>query len=203
MAFQRVPQSAAVDILYLYGVKTIQNSPTFRYAPGGYTETNLTVLADLVDTWVHTSYKALFSNAVTYLRTEVRGLDQEFDFLKIDNTNTGIGSIPAQPLPLNATFCIKLPSQFTGRSARGRWFTVGNTDSQLNTGDKLTFNVTYRTAIITSLIALKAVAALQGWTWVIASRYHNGAKRVEAVTFDVQVPIYVNSDVDSQRGRLI
>lgn len=203
MPFQRVPDSAAVDILWSYLGKTYENAPTFRKNGGLYTEEDLLTLAGVVDSWVDATLKPLTNIAFTYLRTEVRGLDSEFDYLKIDDTSTGLGTATGTVIPPNATFCLKLSSAFTGRSARGRWYTIGNSDAQLNSGDKLTFNVTYRSAIVAALGTLKDNAALMGWSWIIASRFHNGVKRSEAITFTVQNITYVNTDVDSQRRRLI
>jgi len=202
MPFQRVPFCAEADIIMTYQARILQNTPVFKWTAGLYTLANLQTLADVVGLWAHNSYKPLMDVDMVYASTEVHGLNAENDQVAISILNAGPGTAPGDMLPVNCTQCIKLSTGFTGRTARGRWFVIGMTDGHLNVANKDTTTTAFRTAWIVALDALRVNTLAAGWQWVIASRYHNGAKRTEATTLPVIFESFVNTEVDSQRGRL-
>jgi len=202
MAFQRVPFCAEADILWVYQARILQNTPVFKWTAGLYTLANLQTLADTIGTWVNTYHKPLADVDLVFASTEAHGLNDENDLVAISLVGAGGGTAVGDMLPVNCTQCIKLSTGFTGRSARGRWFVLGMNDSHLNAANKDTTTTTFRTAWITALDALRTATLATGWQWVVASRYHLGAKRAEATTRPVIFESFVNTEVDSQRGRL-
>lgn len=203
MAFQRAAFCASAEILYTYSTKVVQNTLNFQYQLGLYDQAKLNTLSDQVDQIVHSNFKSLISLGMTYLRTEVRGLNDENDLTSVNADNTGLCTAAGTQLPLNVTFCLKLGTGFTGKSARGRFYTVGMQDGHLNSGNKLTVTTTYRDAWVAALNAMKSACALLSWNLVIVSRWHNNVKREEALVKNVTTISYANIDVDSQRGRLL
>lgn len=203
MPFQSVPATASAEVVWQYNTTPVENTFYFRATTGSYTQGSLQTLADVVDTWVGVSMKPLVGAALTYLRTEVRGLQNENDFLVSDSTSTGAGTRAGTLQPLNASMSIKRTSINTGRSARGRIYTFGLVNTDLVTGDVLRLTTAYQTAWLSALSALTTNTILVAWTPVIVSRFHNGVKRTTGVTFDLFQWIAVNNDLDSRRDRLI
>jgi len=203
MPFQRVPYAVEVNWIWDYLGKPLQNSPNFQTTAVGYTVAAKQALASAVDSWVHTQMKPLVADDITYLRTEVRGLNTEFDTVEIDFDNAGPGFRVGAMNPLNVALSIKLGSGLTGRSARGRMFTFGSNEGDLNVANRQTFGVTYRNAWVLAIQTLFTAAAAMGWTPVVVSRFHEGVKRPEAITFAITQVVLADINVDSQRQRLL
>jgi hypothetical protein len=200
MAFQRVPDTVAVTIVYTQNLEVITN--TFNCEKlGGYTLSEISILANLIDSSVATNLLPIMTADCQYLRTEVRGLDQENDIEDADGTNAGPGLDAVEGLPNNVTLSLKKGSGFTGRSARGRWYFVGFPVNALADNE----NQWTQTEVDSAVIAVEAIRndVLGGaFTPVIVSRFTNGALRAEGITFDWISTVAVDRNVDSQRGRL-
>ena len=200
MAFQRVPDTAAVTLVFEQNNENLVNT-VHAQKLGGYTAAEISSLANSVDNSVATNLRPEMVVDSVYLRTEVRGLDLENDFLAIDGTNGGTGAIAGPGLPNNVTLSIKRASAVTGRSARGRVYFVGMPSAQLTGNENQWDSVAVQNKQI-AWEALRITIVNAGWTPVIVSRFANGLQRVEGVVFAWISTLAVNDNVDSQRGRL-
>lgn len=109
-----------------------------------------------------------------------------------------VGSASGGGLPTYVAFAVSRRSAFTGRSARGRIFWVGLTESQVTDN---TLSSGTRAAIIAALEAFDAAAALAGFTPVIVSRWSGGSLRVSGVTYPITTWLATDDFVDTRRSR--
>jgi hypothetical protein len=205
MPFQSVPNTAQATVRFTLLEREFSN--TFHYeADAGYTESDLQDLADAVDSVVGTYLLPLLDVRVTYLRTDVRGLDAENDLFVTANAETGVGGQGLnRALPNNVAFVLSRRSGLTGRSARGRVFIGGLPAistffevphyTMLNT----TAAESFRTAVDEFR---KLTTGLPAWQPVIVSRFTNGSKRATGVTFNWVYTTYEDRIVDTRRSRL-
>jgi len=202
MAFQRVPNTVEIDIIYSYNGELVQNVFYAEFG-GAYAQANLQSLADEVDITVDALWLPVQPVEAVYLRTEVRGLNIENDFTATQNLNTGPGLDISSALPNNVTFSIKRISPFSGRSARGRTYWIGISEDKLKPADENRIIAADVTAMVAALDAMRAeINTVFQWTAVIVSRFTGGVKRAEGVTFDWIGTVAVDDIIDTRRGRL-
>lgn len=202
MAFQAVPDTAEIDIIYTQHGETMQNV-FYAELPGGYTLTDLAALAAGIDSQVQGTWKSQQVIEAVYQRTEVRGLAVENDLIATNNVNAGVGILSGGALPNNVTLVVKKESGLTGRSARGRCYWMGCAQGLLKTTDENEFQTTYVAAIVASVDSMRTQIASVGlWQPVLVSRFSGGVARTTGVTFPWVNSVAVNEVVDTQRGRL-
>lgn len=199
MPFQSVPDTAEAVIKGTYQGRNIANVINFKFS-GGYNQTNIDELAGVVDGWVDSTYKDNFNAGVSYVETLVRGLENEIDLFDVANSGAGPGNANETQMPANNTCCISIRSGLTGRSARGRFYGWPFIAEALTSPN--VWVSTYPAALVSALESLQSLAAADGWTMVIVSRFTGGAKRGTAVTFDVTGFSSTSNDVDTIRRRL-
>lgn len=200
MAFQSAPECAEAVIHCTTSGKEQINVLNF-WKPGGYVQADIDSLASVVDINVGTNYIPIIAAGTNYNFTLVRGLTNIIDLTATDSTNAGPGTNPGSvELPSNVTLCVTLRTGFTGRSARGRFYTIGPT--QTNMAAQNLFTSAYGNAAVNFLTGLQADALLAGWTLIVLSRFSGGVKRAVATHTTVNDINYRNLDSDSQRGRL-
>jgi len=110
------------------------------------------------------------------------------------------GTAAGAPLPNMNTVCASLRTAFTGRSARGRLYWMGLTENNVagNLVDLATLN-----SIQSALRSVRNAMTGLGYFWAIVSFISNGIPRPGGpVYFPVQDIIFVDTQVDSQRGRM-
>lgn len=203
MAFQRVPNTAEVAVIYTLNGIVCQNVFYGEFA-GGYSLLDLQVLAGAVDAAVGVGWLPDQPAEATYLRCEVRGLDTEFDLFTTDNTSTGVGTDVIPSLPNNVTFSIKKISGLTGRSARGRSYWIGIPRDKLKGTDENELTTAYTALIVANIELIRTtIAAAAGWAAVLVSRVSNGVPRTPtAITFPWVGTVAVDERIDTQRPRL-
>ena len=200
MAFQAVPNTAAITFVCSQNNENVVNT-VHAEKIAGYDGADIIALADAMDVAFKNHVVPQMVIDVLYLRTEVRGLNSENDFLATNNDNTQLGDIAGPGLPNNVTLSLKKSSARTGRSARGRWFWVGLAAGELTGNENLLdANVAANKAI--ALDAVRGDIVLAGWDAVIVSRFSGGVQRAFGVTFEWLTTTVVNNEIDSQRGRL-
>lgn len=202
MAFQSVPETAEIDHIFTLHGKLVQN---VHYAklPGGYNLGTLQALADAIDTVFAITFINDVCNDVSYLRTEVRGLEDENDLTAFQDAGAGVGTHAGESLPSNVTFALKKGSGLTGRSARGRTFWIGVPRNELVITDRNLLEALYITGMIANVEAVRNLINSTGsWEAVIVSRFSNSEKRALGVTFDWTGTVNVDDRVDTHRGRL-
>ncbi len=200
MAFQAVPDTAEVIIVFQQNLEIITNTFAARLI-GGYNLTDLNLLATTVDGAMPGSLLGRMTIDCQYLRTEVRGLAFENDIETQASANNGFGTVATEGLPNNCTLSIKKSSAFTGRSARGRVYFVGMPSNVL-AGNENQWDQVDADDAAAGWESIRSLVAATVWIPVIVSRFNNGALRNPGKTFDWILVSIVNRFVDSQRGRL-
>lgn len=202
MTFQSVPETAEIDMIYTLNGVTVQNTHYARQA-GGYTLAALQALADTIDGAFNTNAAAHSPSEVTYLRTEVRGLEFENDQVATQNVNSNSGVHGGDALPNNCTFAIKKSSGQTGRSARGRVFWIGIPDTETVASDENFLVQTYVDNIVADMDWIRTLINLTSfWNAVLVSRFANNTKRPFGVTFPWLSTLATDNRIDTHRGRL-
>jgi len=202
MAFQSVPETVEIDHIFtLHGV-TVQNVHYARL-PGGYAQADLQTMAGQIDGIFPATWVTEVDSDVTYVRTEVRGLEFENDLTAQDATSTGPGTHVGSSLPNNVTFAIKKSSGLTGRSARGRTFWIGVPSNETEPTDENFLLAAYAALIVADVDFVRiSINALASWEAVLVSRFSGGAKRAVGVTFPWLSTSNVDLRVDTNRSRL-
>lgn len=202
MAFQRVPFTVEIDVIYNASAEAVQNV-FYAQFPGGYGQSDLDALAVRVDTRVAANWPAQQAPEAIYQRVEVHGLNAENDLVADFSSGTQTGTQLTAILPNNVSVAVKKTSGLSGRSARGRTFWIGAPQGQLSPADENTFLLTYVTAVVDAITQIReGIQSLAGWDAVLVSRFAGGVKRPEGVTFPWIGEVSVDARVDSQRGRL-
>ncbi len=202
MAFQRVPNTVSIQIIYTQNAVFVQNS-FYAQLLAGYVLADLVALASGIDGQVQGTWKPQQNPNAIYIRTEVRGLDQENDLTATDNTNNGPGGFVSEAVSNNVTLAVKKTSGLTGRSARGRTYWIGIPRTQLEAVNENFFDAGYVTAVEAAVDSIRTqINALPLWIPVLVSRFANNIQRPEGVTFPWIGTACVDNIVDTQRGRL-
>lgn len=202
MAFQAVPDTAEIDMIFTMNGVAAQNV-FYAELSGGYVKADLEALAAQIDLQWDGTWKVNQPAEVSYLRTEVRGLALENDLVVTDATSAGVGTHIGNITPNNVTFAIKKESGLSGRSARGRTYWIGIPTGELLIADENQLKSAYITLIVDAVDDIRqGIVALTGWQPVLVSRFQNSAKRSVGVTFPWISSINVDTRIDTQRGRL-
>lgn len=202
MAFQPVPNTVEIDVIYSYNAVIAQNT-FYAELAGGYVLADLQDLADAIDFQVATTWLAEQPAEAIYLRTEVRGLAEENDITADQDVSTGPGTHVGTALPGNVTFSIKKTSGLTGRSARGRTYWIGIPNGELNPLNENLVEAVWAAAVVDNVGLIRtAIAAVGLWLPVLVSRFSGGAQRTEGVTFPWTGEVNVDLRIDTLRNRL-
>ncbi len=202
MAFQAVPDTAEIDVIYTLNAVLVQNVFYAEFL-GGYTLADLQALADVVDLRVGASWLSLQPPEAIYLRTEVRGLALPNDLLASQGLSGGPGTAIGASMPNNVTVSIKKTSGFTGRSARGRTYWIGIAGVELNPANENLLDSTFVANCVAAVGGIRAdITTLPVWTPVLVSRFTAGVPRAFGKTFPWVGEVNVDLRVDTQRGRL-
>lgn len=199
--FIPAPNTASVEMIYSVGGETCEN--VFHVYKGSpYTLADLQALRGLVLTWYTSTWKGQVHVSVTLVRIRTKALDTDIapmeDYAVTSGGGGGLssGSLVAN----NVTYCLKLATGLSGRSARGRWYFIGmSSNSMLSSVD---VSAPYRDAVVANLTTLKTNLAAAGHTFCVTSFRHNGAWRATAVNYDIVSIVGVDLHIDSQRRRL-
>lgn len=202
MAFQAVPDTVEVDIIYTLNGETVQNV-FYAELPGGYTLADLSALANVMDAQVQGTWKAQQPVEAVYVRTEVRGLAVVNDLIASNNSNAGPGVKVGGVFPNNVTFSVKKTSGLTGRSARGRTYWIGVSNAESPGGDENFLTATYVAGIVNAVDSIRnSMDATPLWVPVLVSRFTGGLERPTGVTFPWVDTLAVDDRLDTHRGRL-
>ena len=202
MAFQSVPETASIDVIYTYNGETVQNV-FYAELSGGYSAADIQELADEIDIAVGENWLDIQPAEAIYQRTEVRGLEFENDLFATANANTGPGESLSPALPNQVTVSIKKTSGLTGRSARGRTYWIGIPTDQVNATNENLLKVAFIGEVEVEVGRIRTRTNTTGlWVAVLVSRFTGGAKRPTGVTFVWVDTVCVDNIVDTMRGRL-
>lgn len=203
MAFQSAPNCANAYIQCSQQGVVVGHALNF-YKADGYTQADVDNLAAAVDEWFSTNVLPLLHSGLSYVNTTVRGLTSPVDLLSTNADGAGVGGdTTGRILPANVSWAVKFTTAFTGRSARGRAFMFGLSDTDTNTANRNTITSTFGANALTAWNALIADAAAVGWTWVVLSRISEGVPRLIPHPYTIEGVGYTDLRVDTRRGRLV
>lgn len=202
MAFQSVPKTAEIDMLYTLQGVAVQNV-FYAELPTVYSQADLQALADAVDLAWPATIQPDQAPDVAYVKTEVRGLEFQNDLVVESAVSAGVGTHVGPSLPNNVTFAIKKTSGLTGRSARGRTFWIGIPRTELDPLDENLLIALYASQIVADIDFIRStINGVLLWDAVLVSRFTLSAKRPVGITFSWAGTTNVDLRVDTQRGRL-
>jgi hypothetical protein len=199
MAFQSVPRTCQITVAWSINGQPLVNT-FYAFKGEAYTAADIDDVAAAVDLWVDSSLKPILGAETTYVRTEVRGLENEEDFLSIVTTNSGLCGVTSASVPNQVCFAMKRNSGLTGRSARGRVYMP--IMQVVLASNENTVSSTFAEALRDALNALRIVLLALEWIESIVSRYNEGVKREVGINFAVTGYDFTDLVVDTQRGRL-
>ena len=101
--------------------------------------------------------------------------------------------------PNSAALAVSFRTAARGRTARGRNYVFGMPQAYLVSNS---FSAPFVNGVQSAYNTLIGVAADNGYTWVVASRYENNAPRTSGLTRPVTAAVVVDEVLDSQRRRL-
>lgn len=202
MAFQPAPACANVSMPY-YDVSdgsfVGENSLNFKRVDNtAWTEPQLAqLLTDLADWWDE-MMQPIFSIDVRQGPMVAKGLANAIDVYSVratanDGTQTG------DRAPANVTIAVAFKSGLTGRSANGRVYQCGMTETQIS-GNYVTSP--YAAALLDAWTALPDAVDPGIVQHVILSRWGEGVRREIAVPFPVLSYALTDTRVDTRRKRL-
>lgn len=198
--FIPAPNMASVELIYSVGGVTCENVFHVRKA-APFSLSDLQALRGVVDTWDNATWKGARSNACTLNRIKTKALDApDSPFEDYFLAAPRAGTRASGTLSNNVSWCIKLASNSSGRSARGRWYMVGLSGDSVSSPTGM--NTIVANAFIGYLVTLKSNLAAAGYTMCITSYRTDKAWRAEAVYYDVANIVAVDYNIDSMRRRL-
>lgn len=200
MPFQSVPECAEIVLNATCAGKPIANVLHARL-PGGYGTGDIDALAAAVVVATNGTYQPISNGNVLFNDVTCRGLELINDYAKVDGGLSGPGTMGANPLPANVTFCATLRTGKTGRSARGRFYSFPPGDTALSATPN-TFTAGYVSDVINMLIDIQTQIAVVGWSLVVVSRFTAKTLRPVGIAFPITSIAARNGLTDSQRGRL-
>jgi hypothetical protein len=188
-------------MIYSQNGVTAENQIHVRKATS-YTLADLQAVRTIVNAWDAASWAPLRSSPVTLNRIRTKALDTASspmeDFALATPRSGGVGS---NPLPGNATYCIKLATDQAGRSQRGRLYVVGVAESALSSNrNQVTTGISG--LWVASLNLLMANLLAGGSKIIVLSYMHDLAWRTTAAYTVATGFVAVDFNVDSQRRRL-
>lgn len=197
MPFVPFPTTVMAELLYTQDGQLMENTLYFDVGATP-TQSNLEVLASELADWWDTNVRANVSNTVTLRAIRVTSLASDTSpVFELPVGLAGGGTSPA--MPNNVTAAIKFLTGARGRSARGRNYLVGLMDEAV-LGN--TLHATTITNYLNAYDELRDGTVITTGTWVVASRFTNGAERTTGAVQEVTAVAFTDNIVDSQRRRL-
>lgn len=199
MPFIPFANTAQVEAVWSVDGQIVENVLHFDNAAPDLS--NLTDLADAVNTAIRTSILPLIHSGISLLRVIGTLLDVLDGFQFISTASLPApGTNSGSAMPNNVAACISLKSTSRGRSARGRSYIPGIPHEALIAPSEI--NATYAAALVTAWTEVLGAGADAGWSPVVASRFTGGAARTTGVTFPIVTIAMFDNILDSQRRRL-
>lgn len=205
MPFVPVPNTIAVDVVYLYAGQRVENTLYFERGDGWDTTSITTFLNDL-QAWISQELMPVLSQAIQFIELAARLLDTASS-IGIVNTVSPVvsGGVAGDAVSNNVSYTVSFRTGLTGRSFRGRNYVPGIPVTSVASN---TIGAGFRTALLAYYTGLMALGVDNGITWVVVSRFSgvdsNGdpIPRVTGVTTPIVSVGTFDTTVDSQRRRL-
>jgi len=199
MAFIEVNRTVQIEVRSTLNGEKVENVLYFQ-RDSAVDVASMEDLADTISNWWNTECRPLQSQS--YVAKEVYATDLTTEtgptFTDLQNNNIP-GAISASgAMPGNVAVCVSLRTAGRGRSARGRNYWCGLTEAQCS-GNALTGAII--DDIPQAYMEIMTYIPVD-YTWVVVSRYHDGAPRASGLAQPVTQALLVDSNLDSMRRRL-
>lgn len=201
MPFVPADNVAQVAARYTVSGQQVENTLYFEHTSEP-DEAALLVIATFVGSWRDTFLKAIQGAHCSFREAYAVSLQTAFSPTATYTPASPIaGTYSGTPLPNNTTLAVSFRTNGRGRSARGRNYAVGLTETALSSTLGQAVQATYAADIIEAYEYLLTDTPAD-WSWVIVSRYVNGSPRANGLVIPVTNVILTDLTVDSQRRRL-
>lgn len=199
MAFIPTPNTARVDMQFVYGGQQIHNVIMVQGA-SPFTQSDRDNLDTAIEGWWTSSAKSYFANSFGLAQITITNQDSDAAPSTVYFVNPIVYGTGGSGGVTNSTaLCVSLRTNSRGRSYRGRMYLGGMLTSNLQ--DTVSFILGLLPSIITVLQALNTAIAGLSKVWVIVSKQHNLVTRVAGVATPI-TGFSVDQYIDSQRRRL-
>lgn len=198
MAFIPVPNVVSVEFRQVLAAQQIENILYFQFGAGDPSESDMEVLLGILAGWAETELAPLLSTDLTWRELYATNLGTQTSPTATLPVSFG-GAAPGPALPNNVCWCVSFRTPVRGRSGRGRNYISGLLEADV-TGN--TLSLSKADEIVAAYDLLRGPLITPNWSWVIVSRYTDGAPRVTGLPITVSAVTYADRFVDSQRRRL-
>lgn len=200
MPFVPVPNTLAVDVIYEQMGQRVENTLYFEHASPGWTEASINAWLQDLRVLIESELMPLLHAGIALVQLVGTLLDAVDSLSVVLNVSPPFtGSATGDGLPNNVTYTVQFKTNQRGRSFRGRNYVPG-IPAQSISGNSVSSG--FRTGVLAFYAELLALATAEGATWVVVSRFTNGAPRVTGVTTPVTTAATADTTLDSQRRRL-
>lgn len=199
MAFQVVPNTVQVDVVFLLFGQRVENVYHCTF-PTGVDAATLTDTRDVFIEWLNGAWLTSMPDDLQLIEIDVQNLSIEAGSkIAWTPTTPTFGSGGSNSEPGNVSFCVSARTAAAGRSFRGRKYVTGVPTAQ-RAGNQA--NAGWVGTLITALNALRdLVIAINGFLSVV-SRFENGTLRTSAIATEIVSFTAADFNLDSQRRRL-
>jgi len=186
---------------YTFNDEQMLNTLWFDWGGGGPVSIGaMSALGTLLFNWWDGSLKPLQALSCQlreiYLRQAIADPALTYTYVP---ASTAVGTVTGDPLPGNVSLSVSFRTGLSGRSYRGRNYTLGMVEGQQTAGQ---VSVGYYDDILAAYQQLQIDIADDGlWGWIVYSQYSDGAPRAAGVATTINSVIIVDNDTDSQRRR--
>lgn len=198
MVFVPVPQGIMAELRFRLDGQRLENVLWFDAGEAVVPATLVTVGA-MLKNWWDTGQQGNTTSQMTL--EEVYVSDQSSSTGPTYTYVTGLplaGTDTPPSAPNALALCVSFRTATRGRSGRGRNYVAGMPQSQLVSND---WSTTYINSCVGYYNNLIGLAADNGVTWCVCSRFHEGAPRALGQLLPIVAALAVDATVDTQRRR--
>lgn len=189
-----------VELFQRLDSQRIENTLYFQFGSAALLESGANALLGDILTWWDTEMAPLLVQSLSLV--EVKGTDLTTEtsevFTAVPNPVI-TGDVADESLPANVAACVSFRTTARGRSNRGRNYVPGIPSNQVSIN---TMAQGFADSLADAYLLLQGVGVANGATWVVASRFSNGAPRVGMAVRAITSVVVTDLTVDSQRRRL-
>lgn len=198
MAFIPIPNSVQLCFDFVTAGQNWQFCIVVKKNSGAPTTGDLSTLTNEGIDWYTDLFKTRLSNAVQMRQTRATDMTAQGapQFIQANIEN---GTVAQPPLPLGTPIVVSSRTENRGRSYRGRSYVSGLPETVQADATDITSGAAAN--ILSDFGDLLDRLATLGFTWVVASKQHNGSVVSPAATTPVTAFV-VDTHLDSQRRRL-
>lgn len=206
MPFVPVPNTIAVDVIYLLDSQRVENTLYFERSDGWDLASITAFLTDL-EAWISSELMPLLSASIQFIELAARLLDTASSIGLVNTVSPPVsGGQPGDSVSNNVTYTVSFRTGLTGRSFRGRNYVPGLSVSTVG-GNTIAGGT--RTGLLAFYDGLRSLGGDNGIAWVVVSRFSGvdpvtklPIPRTTGVTTVITSVGTFDTTVDSQRRRL-